>query len=390
MLARYTYPSLRPLTQVLDNMEAELRSLLDEKREWERQILHVASEAEALGGCASRRGSCSGIVVTSGGANYKSGNIKVGSTATTSDLFQQFTSRTTSSGASAPTSDQRNLQAPKRSSSFLYRFSIAMASENDASQNQTTIRNVSVRRQSAVSVLSSDADDDDEDFTKSLSILDIAKSDDDEQEQGSGRRWRALRTSFSTSVSNLLVNLNNEGESLGNSIGSSMASSRCLRKVPSRSNLEITLQKQLRHLQSERNSSTKKLDAQLQEAISAENDLIKKQVTQKDELNDLRLRLSDLKITRNLAKSKAQDEIIDLQTRISKLTQSIDEKVGYLQAPDAVEILPNKSLRNEKKRLKSELRRIRKETEALQAHCNPPKTIDTIQYARETNSDWDH
>ena len=388
MPARYSYlPSLSllcPLAQVLDNMEAELRSLLDEKREWEGRIL----SSEAIEGCASRRGSCSGIVVTSGGANFKSGNLKMASPAPTSDLFRQFTSKTTSSGANGtPTSDQRRLQAPKRSSSILNRFSLALASENDTSQNQTTIRNVSVRRQSAVSVLSSDndGDDDDEDFTRSISILDIGKSEEDEQDHGSGRGWRALRESFSTSVSNLMVNLNNEGGSLGNSIGSSMASSRSFLKVPTRSNLEITLEKQLRHLQSERNSATKKLDAQLQEAISAENNLIKNQAAQTDELNDLRLRLSDLKITRNLAKSKAQDEIIDLQTHISKLTQSIDEKVSFLQAPDMGEIRPNKSLKKEKKRLKSELRKIMKETEALQAQSGPPQMFGTIQCALETS-----
>ena len=147
-----------------------------------------------------------------------------------------------------------------------------------------------------------------------------------------------------------------------------MASSRSSLKVKSRSDLEITLEKQLRHLQSERNSATKKLDAQLQEAITAENNLIKKQVMQTDELNDLRLELSDLKIARNLAKSKAQDEIIDLQTHISKLTQTIDEKVSSLQAPDKFmgEIRPNKLLRKEKKRLKAELRKIIAEIEALQ------------------------
>ena len=274
----------------------------------------------------------------------------MGSPAPTSDLFRQFTSKSTRSGANgAPTSDQRRLHAPKRSSSILNRFSLALTSENDTNQNQTTIRNVSVRRQSAVSVLSSD-DDDNEDLTRSIGILDIAKSEDDEQGQGSGRGWRALRESFSTSVSNLMVILNEEGGSLGNSIGSSsMASSRSFLKVPTRSNLEITLEKQLRHLQSERNSATKKLDAQLQEAISAENNLIMKQAAQTDELNDLRLRLSDLKITRNLAKSKAQDEIIDLQTQISKLTQSIDEKVSFLQPPDMGEIRPNKSLKTEEK-----------------------------------------
>lgn len=164
-----------------------------------------------------------------------------------------------------------------------------------------------------------------------------------------------------------------------------MASSRSFLKVPTYSNLESTLEKQLRHLQSERNSATKKLDAQLQEAISAENNLIKKQVAQTDELNDLRLRLSDLKITRNLAKSKAQDEIINLQTQISQLTQSIDEKVSFLQAPDMGEIRPNKSLKIEKKRLKSELRKIIKETEALQVHCGPPKLIGTIPCALETS-----
>ena len=136
-------------------MEAGLRSLLDEKREWEGRIL----ASEAIEGCASRRGSCSGIVVTSGGANFKSGNIKMGSPAPTSDLFRQFTSKSTGSGAnSAP--DQRRLHASKRSSSILNRFSLALASENDTNQNQTTIRNVSVRRQSAISVLSSDDDND--------------------------------------------------------------------------------------------------------------------------------------------------------------------------------------------------------------------------------------
>ena len=254
-------------------MEAELRSLLDEKREWEGQIL----ASGAVEGRASRRGSCSSIVVTSGGANFKSGNIKVG-----------FTGTSTSRSANcAPTSDQRRLQVPKRSSSFLNVFSTTLASETDASQNQTTICNVNVRRQSLVSVLSSDNDDDDDDNF-------IAKSENDEQDQGSGRGWRALRESFSTSVSNLLVNLNNGGESLGNSIGGSMASSRSSLKVKSRSDIEITLKKQLRHLQSERISATKKLDAQLQEAITAENNLIKKQVMQTDELNDLRLKLSDL------------------------------------------------------------------------------------------------
>ena len=178
-------------------MEAELRSLLDEKRKWEGRIL----ASEAIEGCASRRGSCSGIVVTSGGANFKSGNIKMGSPAPTSDLFRQFTSKSTRSGANgAPTSDQRRLHAPKRSSSILNRFSLALTSENDTNQNQTTIRNVSVRRQSAVSVLSSDDDDDNEDLTRSIGILDIAKSEDDEQGQGSGRGWRALQESFSTSV----------------------------------------------------------------------------------------------------------------------------------------------------------------------------------------------
>ena len=372
-------------TQVLDNMEAELRSLLNEKREWEKRIL-------ATEGRASRRGSCSGIVVTSGGANYKSGNIKMGPAAPTScgtsDLFRHLTKRKTSSctgdAPSNGTSDRRSLQAPKRSPSFLNRFSMALASENDASQSQTTIRNVSVRRQSAISVLSSDGDDDDEDLSKSLSILDISKSEDGEEERGSGRGWHGLRESFSTSVSNLLVNLNSEGGSLGNSLASSMASSRSFLKVPSHSNLEITLQKQLRHLQSERNSATKKLDAQLQEAISAENELIKKQVMQTDILNDLRLRLSDLKITRNLAKSKAQDKIIDLQTQISKLTQSIDEKVSYLQEPD-VDNCPNKALRKEEKRLRSELHRISQETEALQGQCSQPRMIGTIHCALETS-----
>jgi len=354
--------------KILNNMEAEHRSLLDEKRKWEGQSLVSSAAGEYKMRSVGRRSSGPGIVVTSGGANYKSGNIKMGAPAPTSDLFQQLTGSTGSITGDAPAARDRplRLQVPKGTPSFLNRFSSALASENDANHDQGSIRNVSIRRQSAISVLSSDEDEDDEDLMRSLSTFDIANTEDKgEQDQGSGRGWRSLRASFSTSVSNLLVNLNSEGEIFDSSVGKNNASSQ-----RSPSSLEISLQNQLRHLRSERKSAVKRLDAQLQEAISVENGLIKTQVTQKDELNDIRLKISDLKINRNLAKSKAQDEIIDLQTQMSNLTRSIDEKVGHLQASEIEESRPNKALREEEKKLKSELLRILRESEALQ--CGPP------------------
>ena len=305
-------------------MEAEHRSLLDEKRKWERQSLASSAAREYKIRSVGRRGSGPGIVVTSGGANYKSGNIKMAAPAPTSDFFEQLPGSTGSSAGDAPAA--RDRPSPKRIPSFLNRFSSAPARENDANQGQAAIRNVSVRRQSSISVLSSDEEDDDEDLMKSLSTFDIA-NDKGEQDQGLGRGWRSLRESFSTSARNLLANINSEGEYSENNTGNQ---SNPRKRSPS--SLEISLQNQLRHLLSERNLASKTLDAQLQEAISVENGLIKTQATQKDEIDALRLKISDLKLSRNLAKSKAQDEIIELQTQIGNLIRSIDEKVSHLQS----------------------------------------------------------
>ena len=160
----------------------------------------------------------------------------------------------------------------------------------------------------------------------SVCTFDIA-NDKGEQDQGLGRGWRSLRESFSTSARNLLANINSEGECSENDTGNQ---SNPRKRSPS--SLEISLQNQLRHLLSERNLASKTLDAQLQEAISVENGLIKTQATQKDEIDALRLKISDLKLSRNQAKSKAQDEIIELQTQIGNLIRSIDEKVSHLQS----------------------------------------------------------
>ena len=306
-------------------MEAEHRSLLDEKRKWERQSLASSAAREYKMRSVGRRGSGPGIVVTSGGANYKSGNIKMAAPAPTSDFFEQLPRSTGSSaGEGAPAA--RDRPSPKRIPSFLNRFSSARARENDTNQDQAEIRNVSVRRQSSISVLSSDEDEDDENLMRSLSTFDIA-NDKGEQDQGLGRGWRSLRESFSTSARNLLANINSEGECSENNTGNQ---SNPRKRAPS--SLEISLQNQLRHLLSERNLASKTLDAQLQEAISVENGLIKTQATQKDEIDALRLKISDLKLSRNQAKSKAQDEIIELQTQIGNLIRSIDEKVSHLQS----------------------------------------------------------
>ena len=309
--------------KVLHDMEAEHRSLLDEKRNWERQSLASSAARDYKVRSVGRRGSGPGIVVTSGGANYKSGNIKMAAPAPTSDFFEQLPASTGSSAGDAPAA--RDRPSPKRIPSFLNRFSSTPARENDANQDQAAIRNVSVRRQSSISVLSSD-DDDNEDLMRSLSTFDIA-NDKGEQDQGLGRGWRSLRESFSTSARNLLANINSEGECSENDTGNQ---SNPRKRSPS--SLEISLQNQLRHLLSERNLASKTLDAQLQEAISVENGLIKTQATQKDEIDALRLKISDLKLSRNLAKSKAQDEIIELQTQIGNLIRSIDEKVSHLQS----------------------------------------------------------